>query len=469
MRTIKNTRTQRPIGPRTSGLALPTTVQTNKFKPTGPEVPIPKTDLGAPKRKRSEGGLQDSPKEHAATRKKRRTDLSPPLTVKDASLRSKLTDAEEAAATSDEDPANSTAPAPVGGAFPSLGSHPTTGPSGKESQRFASGGALGNDNVSSEDLEVSKMPSSMVEAEALSFHASPIDADSPAPWIDFGHLRSLENPDICYHLKLKNDARTTRRLWVGSDKADCEIWVTGPDVQKYHCALELELSYNQKAQLRREVIVKRFTTPLSPPNVIITLWTDQEDRTIKHDIILQDGAVIQFGNGDLFEYTAPKYMHQHNITHRDLKPENILVVVSDSGHVSLKIIDLGLARLSTEPVPTRLWHLGTRKWMSPAAFRMYPDDRFADCYGVGRLLHFILTASKWIAESHDPRKICGCTTPCKKTCAIRHAALEAVVPVGGRSCVDFLKHLLVPFPDQCMDTSRMLEHGYLAASSNQSE
>ncbi|KAG9016349.1 hypothetical protein FRB90_003192 [Tulasnella sp. 427] len=590
MRVVAEPKKKRAPVRRPAQLTLPADKQNQVVEAARPDVPEPGTDLGTTKRKRVEKSLRELSQEHTAVKKKRRKDLLPSPTAKDAPLWSKTTLLKEAANTTgrkfiDSDSASgrrSTALAPKGEASLPLGPGRLLGSYNRDCPRSASGENPKEAIVSSNGLDLSRVPSSIVEAGASSTPENSVATDPPAPWIDFGHLSSLENPNIRHHLKLQNDARRTRRLWVGSDKENCEIWVTGPDVEKYHCALELELYYNPQGQLRREVTVKRITTCISPPNVLITIWAGQEDGITKDGIILQDGAVIQFGNGELFEYTAPKlaslytsgdqlrdqtnscvtrvlrkcdrrpfvvkaipatqrrmaqtevaafkhlgsharlvsfleafysaeskihqlifepghtdlldftlkygekhcdwfvanaeswtrqitegidYMHQHNVTHRDLKPENILVVISNSGHVGLKIIDLGLARLPTEPIPTKLWHLGTRNWKSPAAFRVYPDDRLADCYGIGRILHFILMRSKWIPESHDPRKICGCPTPCKKMCTARHAALEAVVTVGGRSCVDFLKHLLVPFPDMCMNTSRMLEHAYLAATS----
>ncbi|KIO27450.1 hypothetical protein M407DRAFT_7250 [Tulasnella calospora MUT 4182] len=82
------------------------------------------------------------------------------------------------------------------------------------------------------------------------------------------------------------------------------------------------------------------------------------------------------------------HVHACGMAHRDLKPQNILVFVTGPGRVSLKVADFGLARLNTERV-IKGWRAGTKGWMAPASFMKYYDDRFTDCYGVGRILYFM--------------------------------------------------------------------------------
>jgi serine/threonine protein kinase len=42
-------------------------------------------------------------------------------------------------------------------------------------------------------------------------------------------------------------------------------------------------------------------------------------------------------------------VHEQNLVHRDIKPSNILVRLKDDGGITVKIIDLGLAKAVNEP------------------------------------------------------------------------------------------------------------------------
>lgn len=158
------------------------------------------------------------------------------------------------------------------------------------------------------------------------------------------------------------------------------------------------------------------------------------------------------------------HIHGYNIAHRDIKPQNLLVSVVGPGDVSLRVCDFGLARLNTQPVPTEEWLVGTKHWMAPGSFRSYSkDDRLADCYGIGRVLYFVLTSSRWPAESRTTDATCGCDKMCSGTCAKRTRAFNVVAKAGaGKICVDFLKNLLVGLPEECMAISEVLEHPYIA-------
>ena len=94
--------------------------------------------------------------------------------------------------------------------------------------------------------------------------------------------------------------------------------------------------------------------------------------------------------------------HEKQIVHRDLKPENVFIGVDGS----VKILDFGLARLTTGPaaVPSdaatvpaateRGVVLGTVGYMAPEQVRGERIDHRADIFALGCMLHEMLTGER---------------------------------------------------------------------------
>jgi|AntRauTorckE6833_2_1112554.scaffolds.fasta_scaffold01893_8 serine/threonine-protein kinase len=91
--------------------------------------------------------------------------------------------------------------------------------------------------------------------------------------------------------------------------------------------------------------------------------------------------------------TAIEYSHSNLIVHRDLKPSNILV--TEEGRV--KILDFGIAKLLDDEIKEgpeitqsgmRIW---TPKYAAPEQIREHPPLLQTDIYGLGILLHQLLT------------------------------------------------------------------------------
>lgn len=83
---------------------------------------------------------------------------------------------------------------------------------------------------------------------------------------------------------------------------------------------------------------------------------------------------------------ALEYLHSHGIIHCDIKSGNVLVEERDDGSLRVRLIDFGLAALST---PDRI--IGTPAYMAPEVIlRNRPDNR-ADLYSLGVLIYAALT------------------------------------------------------------------------------
>jgi eukaryotic-like serine/threonine-protein kinase len=85
------------------------------------------------------------------------------------------------------------------------------------------------------------------------------------------------------------------------------------------------------------------------------------------------------------------YAHRSSIIHRDIKPAN-LMITSDG---VLKILDFGLARLTTEATSAGLTRhgalMGTPQYMSPEQIQGGGVDHRSDIFGVGLVTYELLT------------------------------------------------------------------------------
>ncbi len=87
--------------------------------------------------------------------------------------------------------------------------------------------------------------------------------------------------------------------------------------------------------------------------------------------------------------SALAFAHQNNIVHRDIKPENVLVT-SDG---SVKVLDFGIAKLTSASTVTRDKIVGTPEYISPEQARGDPVRPASDVYSLGVVLYEMLAGS----------------------------------------------------------------------------
>lgn len=96
---------------------------------------------------------------------------------------------------------------------------------------------------------------------------------------------------------------------------------------------------------------------------------------------------------------------QSGIVHRDLKPNNVFRTKDESGTPLWKILDFGVASISSQPSDlTRGQAVGTPSYMSPEQARGEPVDHRADVFALGAIAFRALTGQPAFSAS-DPAAI----------------------------------------------------------------
>jgi serine/threonine-protein kinase len=87
--------------------------------------------------------------------------------------------------------------------------------------------------------------------------------------------------------------------------------------------------------------------------------------------------------------------HHVNVLHRDLKPQNIMVTRLPTGQRQYKILDFGLARISSQALPQTMDKneaiCGTAHYLAPEQFSRQPLDGRTDLYALGCAYYYVLT------------------------------------------------------------------------------
>lgn len=95
--------------------------------------------------------------------------------------------------------------------------------------------------------------------------------------------------------------------------------------------------------------------------------------------------------------------HEAGIVHRDLKPENILVDADANGNPVVKLVDMGLAKSTQDPVKITETGIamGTVLYMSPEQCTGQELDGRTDIYSTGCVLYEMLTGKPpFLAEEY---------------------------------------------------------------------
>jgi len=151
-----------------------------------------------------------------------------------------------------------------------------------------------------------------------------------------------------------------------------------------------------------------------------------------------------------------QHVHERGLIHRDLKPSNLLVATpkEGEGNAVVKVLDLGLARLSGQKAQTASSQLttmgsvmmGTPDYMAPEqALDLRAADIRADVYSLGCTLFFLLTGQPpYPAGSLAQKLMKHQMAPIPSVCQLRAELPAALDPV--------LRKMLAKQPDERYQT-----------------
>lgn len=86
--------------------------------------------------------------------------------------------------------------------------------------------------------------------------------------------------------------------------------------------------------------------------------------------------------------------HELGIVHRDIKPENVFLHIDPAEHEVVKVLDLGVAKLTGDVLPKLTATgavVGTPTYVAPERFRGEPFDGRSDVFSVGVLFFRCIT------------------------------------------------------------------------------
>jgi len=210
--------------------------------------------------------------------------------------------------------------------------------------------------------------------------------------------------------RILSDGRYTR-LFLGRDVLEGGgERIAGPVVLKFPKPAILSEKGARSAFLRESFIGRRVDSPLVgrvldlPAGRQSRLYIVQpyhEGRTL-HARLADDGPFdIQGGVALAIKLTrAVAALHRLGVTHRDIKPDN--VILEKDG--SIKLIDLGVARLPRVEEFAEPEAPGTPGYMAPELFDGAPGDAKSDQFALGVTLYRVFTKTyPWGEVDADTR------------------------------------------------------------------
>jgi serine/threonine protein kinase/tetratricopeptide (TPR) repeat protein len=172
-------------------------------------------------------------------------------------------------------------------------------------------------------------------------------------------------------------------------------------------------------------------------------------------------------------------VHKQKLVHRDIKPSNIMVSLEEGDTVTVKIIDLGLAKLVNElgsqtAISTPGAFVGTPEFASPEQFAGVDVDIRSDLYSLGVILWEMVTgdvvfrgspAEVMYQHQHVPLPVGRLKDVPQPVVVLLGILLEKDPAQRFRTPSELLK--VVPAVMRAVESKRTVEHQKLRAASIQ--
>jgi response regulator RpfG family c-di-GMP phosphodiesterase/serine/threonine protein kinase len=160
------------------------------------------------------------------------------------------------------------------------------------------------------------------------------------------------------------------------------------------------------AVLRHPNIVLAFDAgeaemPHAPAKVLRYLVMEHVSGRNLEQLVSDDGSLPFVTACQYIRQAAEglRHAYEHGLVHRDIKPSNLLVTPQEQ----IKILDFGLALLCRRRCTDAHAMLGTVEYMAPEQARdARTVDIRADLYGLGGVLHWLITGQKPFPGNRPP-------------------------------------------------------------------
>lgn len=153
------------------------------------------------------------------------------------------------------------------------------------------------------------------------------------------------------------------------------------------------------SRLSHPNIVKIFEFGFDAPTRVPFLAMELVDGRTIREIVKTDGTFSEDRAASVLKQVAQALVEAHDkgVLHRDLKPANIMLVPLAQGE-DVKVLDFGLAKVlepeeGTKPFTAPGQAVGTPAFMAPEQITQSPQDFRTDLYGLGCVLHVMLTGT----------------------------------------------------------------------------